>query len=235
MRPVWLLGIVAILSASPAAADITARYASPINNAVTITVEVNDRGDSRVSMGNQMAFLTVGGVAYVLGSDLSGVYAVTEEDWIAVQTANMRAALPADFGKSPELPAYEVIEGGTETVADRTGKVWWLRVKGEPTPTAGARPSGFDFVVNGDPDLAPVGRALARQMGASSAMMGAITEVARDFVMGNDEIFAKGTVIRMSRVMRLDSVDTNPVPASAFALPATVLTREQFAARSGSR
>lgn len=231
MKTAWPIAIALFLAAAPAAADISARYVSPMTSAITVTVEVNDKGDSRVSMGNQMAVVTLDGVSYLLQADLSGVYAVRQEDWIAVQVAAMRAALPADFGKGPELPPYEVTEGGTETVAGRTGKVWWLRMKGEPAPPGGSRPSGFDFVVSTDPDLAPVGRALANQMGQSSAMMAEVAGPS-GFMARSDSIFAKGTVIRMSRVMRLDSVDTKPVPASQFVLP-TILTREQFAQRSG--
>jgi hypothetical protein len=72
-------------------------------------------------------------------------------------------------------------------------------------------------------------------MGLSSAMMTAITGTPRSFTADTDAIFAKGTVIRMSRVMSLESVDTKPVPDSDFALPATILTREQFASRFSPR
>lgn len=235
MRMAWLIGIAAILTASPAAADITARYVSPINNAVAMTVQVNDKGDSRVSMGNQIAFLTIGGDTYLLLSDLSGVYAVRQEDWIAFHAEIMREALPADFAQESGLPTYAVTEGSTETIGGRVGKVWWLRAKGQPAPAAGATRSGFDFVVSADSDLAPIGRALAKQMAASSLMMTGVIGSMGNFSAGLTEIFAKGTVIRMSRVFRLDGVDTHAVPASEFMLPPTVLTREQFAARNGRR
>lgn len=233
MKPTWLFGIAAILCSSPAAADVTARYVSPMTQAVAMTVEVNDKGDSRVSIDNQMALLTVNGVSYLLLSDLSGTYAVTQDDWIAVQMEMMRAMMPHGFGQDADGSDYEMVEGGTETIAGRSGKVWTLRMK-TPRPVSAESPTGFDFVVSADPDLALVGRALAKTMGLSSAMMRAIRGPASSLSAKTDEVFAKGTVIRMSRVLRLDRVDSNPVPASEFALPATILTREQFATRSGA-
>lgn len=239
-----LVAVLVLLLASPAAADITARYVSGFNASMTMVVEVNDRGDSRVSMGNQMAVLTLDGQAYVLTADLAGTYAVKHEDMIAVIAAQGRAMM-AEMGHlpteaaAPEAPRMTAVQQGTETVAGRAGTVWAVLRPGEAgARTDGALQASLEFVVNTDPDLAPVGRVLASQYGASLEGMDRMLGV--PFGAGDGgmsaamrSIFERGTVIRFGRMFRLDSVDANPVPASQFVLPATVLTREQYAARSG--
>ena len=213
----------------PADAALTAHYVNP-QGLLAMTVEVNDRGETRISQGNQFAVLTVGGVTYLLLSDLSGTFAIRQEDWLAVNLAAVKKAMPAgakDLGK--DLPPYEIVRGGKEVVAGRTGTLWTVRRKGV------ADTAGFDFVICEDPDLAPIGAAFERQMASSAAGMAEVMGSAGDFGAKIDDAMKKGTVIRMSRILRLESVKGGVVPDADFVLPATVLTREQYAARTAGR
>jgi hypothetical protein len=208
-------------------ADVTARYVNP-DGLFVMTVEADDKGDSRISQGNQYAVLTRGGVAWLLLADLSGVYAVRQEDWLAVTLAKVRGAMPhpPDFHDTQQ---YEIVAGGAERVGGRSGTLWSLQEHGKPPSTV------FQFVISDDPDLAPVGRAFAAQFFASASGMGSMIGSVPAFAAKANEIFAKGTVIRMGHMLRLESVSKDPIPAADFALPAVILSREQYAARLEGR
>lgn len=226
-----LLASVALLAALGARADaaLTVRYVNP-QGLPAMIAEVNDRGDTRISQGNQYAVLTVGGVTYLLLSDLSGTFAIRQEDWFAVNLAAVNKAMPAadkDAGK--DLPPYEIVRGGNEVVAGRTGTLWTVRQKGAPDT------AGFDLVICEDADLAPIGVAFERQMAASTAGMAEVMGSAGGLGTKMAEVMKKGAMIRMSRVLRLESVKAGPVPDADFVLPPTVLTREQYAARIAGR
>jgi hypothetical protein len=240
MRPFWLA--IAILIAGPARADVTARYAmGPEPNSMpAMVVEVNDRGDSRVVMGNAMAVLTLDGVTYLLMADLRGTFVARQDDAIAMVAEQARALMSSQAStRSHETPPPRLsgpdagtVQGGTETVGGRTGTIWWLRTGREASPT------DMDFVVCTDPDLAPVGRVLAQQLAASRSAAGQmigpeITNGRGGLFDGIVAIFERGTVIRWSRLYRLESVDSHPISASEFVLPSAPLTRAQLEARLG--
>ena len=96
----------------------------------------------------------------------------------------------------------------------------------------------MDFVVCTDADLAPVGRVLARQFATSRSMAGQVVGPQMASGVGGlfdgmVAIFERGTVIRWSRLYRLESVDSHPIPPSEFALPSAPLSRAELAARLG--
>lgn len=228
--------LAASLASSPAAAaDITARYEFPAATGHMMTVQANDRGDSRLSFGERLAVVTRDGVSYLLMADLRGPFAIRQDEMVAAM-AEMVRGMASDVAPPPEpveaVNPYSPTEAGTETVAGRTGTVWRIS---PPSADEAAGRRGPDIVISTDADLAPIGRALARQW------------VSGDFVSGNvglagslaffpaavRSIVERGTIIRMGTVMRLHSVEPGPVPDSAFTLPGPVLTRSQFLARSG--
>lgn len=240
MRIRLIIALAAALAATPAAADVTAHYVvgDGANAAPAMSIEVNDRGDSRVSMGNRAAVITLDGVTYLVMADLGGVYVARQDDLLAVTIENARAMMGRDFhppahpqpAATADTHPLSVVQAGAETVGGRTGTVFELR-------DANARPGvhGLDFVVSTDADLAPVGRLLASQNRASHdglrQMIGSDVTDSSGFFSGIAAIFERGTVIRMGRIMRLASVDREPLPAADFALPSPPLTREQLAAR----
>jgi hypothetical protein len=231
MRMHWSLGVVAFVAVAPAHADVTAHFVAGGGSA-RMTIAVNDRGDSRITQGDEVSLLTVGGADYLLGTDRFGTFVARKEDFVAVQAEAARAA------RGPDQPAPQAdgdsaqwtlrpVRGGSETVGGRTGIVWTLRdSQGRPDLL------GAVYVISTDADLAPVGRVSARWM--TEAMTAAEQRGDTD-LNGHNEgvraIYAFGTVIRQGGDFALESVDTNPIPASEFALPSAPLSRAQLAAR----
>jgi hypothetical protein len=232
----WLLAAAILIGAAPAQADITARYSNP-DGLVALTAEADAKGDVRISYGNQYAVLRRDDTTYVLMGDLSGPFAVRQDDWMAVTFGKMRQFMQSHRAESgagkPSSdftgPPFVIVQGGRETVGGRNGTVWSLRLKDEPA--AQAAKNAFDFVVTDDPDLAPIGGLLAEQMIASTMGMQEMLGHKESMFQQMDSVFAKGTVIRFSRLLSLQSVDAKPVAPSEFELPATTLTREQYEAR----
>jgi hypothetical protein len=227
----------------PAAADMTARYSYAPGGPVVMTVEVNDRGDSRISGGSRMAAITVDGVAWVATGDLDGVYAVRRDDMFAameeVAQAMARATLPPEFANLPppsedETSGYRAVERGTITIAGRSGTRWLLASR-VPRPRDSMEPE-WVFVVSDDPQLAPIGRAIARQFRLERrgfSMSPAGGEFGGALPPEMLAVVQRGTLIGIDGQLYLRSVETAPVPPSAFTLPPTLLTREQFKVRAG--
>ena len=238
------LAVVLILIAAPAQADITARYAMgpPGGGMPAMVVEVNDRGDARIMSGNQAAMLTLDNVPYLIQGDLHGIYVARWDDLAALLAARFQAMMPhpspgtRPAALPPPPPATEFFAQGNETIAGRTGTRWVLR----PTERHAGRvqpEGGLDFVVSNDPELAPLGRVFLHSfetsMGGMRTMLGA--EGGRVAVFGRPmlEMFARGAVLRMGNMLRLESVDTHPIPASEFVLPSAPLSRAELEARLG--
>lgn len=219
------------LSRAASATDITARYVLPsIGNAI-MTVEADDHGNSRISVDGEPAVITTNGISYLLMEDSQGRYVVRREDMLAVANEIARAMIggaPIPEGAEPRIDFDPPARAGTETVAGRTGTTWVI------LGGAGSDGERVDLVVSADPDLAPIGRALALQFRESSISVGAGVgplglsgELPRALLA----ILERGAILRYGNMARLQGVDTRSIPASTFALPAAPMTREQLAAR----
>jgi hypothetical protein len=234
MRIVRAVAFAAILfGAEPAAAAMTAHYATSPGGEGRVVVQVNERGDSRISFGSEFALLTIGGVTYVLAADLSGLYAVRRDDVLALTEAASRAMLPPGVGPLPPAgndPPVRFTDEGTETVSRYRGTLWVY-----PAGAGGdTRNFRSEFVVSSDPSLAPIGRALAGQFRASENGLEAgigplLGKVPASFLA----VLQRGTVLRMYHILQLVDVEAQPIPPSVFTLAAPVLSRDQFIARVG--
>jgi co-chaperonin GroES (HSP10) len=214
------------------AADITARYVMPaIGNAVMI-VEADDHGNSRISVDDGTAVITTNGVAYVISTDGEGRFVVRREDMMAAVRELARQAVGApDLPPEPSaalarLPAPT--EAGPEIVAGRPGTRWIIE------PDAPPQADVMDVVLSADPELAPIGRALAAQFDESASGVG--TAVGSLGLRGDvpplvKALLGRGTILRYGQMARLESVAVGPIADSAFTLPAAPLTRAEFAAR----
>lgn len=238
MRLFWLAA--AMLIAGPARADVTAHYTmGPEHSAMpAMVVEVNGRGDARISMGNQMALVMLDGVAYLIQADLRGVYVARWDDLTALLGERIRATAPhspalngAGHSTMPAMPPF--VERGTETVGGRTGTLWSQRVDNGHGPPR----DGIDMVISSDPDLAPLGRVFARQfdmsLGGMRTMLGAAGPNMTSSFESMRALLARGAPLRMAHILRLENADTHPIPASEFVLPSAPLTRAQLEARLG--
>lgn len=227
----FLLGIAAWLVASYAtAAEIRARYALPTIGA-TMTVEVDDHGNSRISVNGESALITVNGVAYAIVTDTQGSYAVRQDDMLAAFNELARGMIGAGDNDLPEPDLSDgpaLTDSGLETVGGRTGTRW---VFGHPPPD-GEPPS--EVVISADSDLAPVGQVLSRQFqsstwsqGFSVGPLGLRGEVPPEVLA----LIARGTIIRFGTAARLEGVEAGPVSDSLFTLPSAILTRAEFETR----
>lgn len=211
--------------ATPASADITARYRTASGE--PLIVQVNDRGDSRIAH-NSSAVVTLNDISYVVVSAPRGDFAVRQDALIAELTRRTRER----WRRSPLLiPVYdyEAVADGAETVAGRTGTRWFASASDVQ------RPNDAAFVISTEPDLAVLGRALARQFGIAeytiSTADSAETGLGRVPPSLHRRI-AEGTLIRMAHMLSLESIEHRPVPARAFLLPRRILQPGSFLRRA---
>jgi TonB family protein len=218
------------LGSAPAQADVTARY--DVGTPMPLVVQVNDAGHARINMGRQSAILVRDGTAYVLMADLEGPYAIRYEELMAeIGEATRMLYHRQATTPGPAEPEYEAVEVGPATQAGYRGTAWTIVRHGQSP-----RPAPFELVVSSDPVLAPVGRAIARLATNEHdgfAPVWGTPSFGRGFLTAMHSVFRRGTVLRFGTLMRLQSVSTDPIPASTFALPGEPLTRQQFAARAG--
>jgi|ERR1044072_1239153 hypothetical protein len=204
-----------LLSAGPALADITARFAQP--DEPPMVAQVNDRGESRIEVADAV-YLTTGGVTYMIVEDAQGRFVARQEDFLALMS-ELLAAFPAD---SPPAPApLEIVERGTETLAGRTGTVFRISDPRRPSEP-------FDMVISTDPELAPLGRAVGSVIGPFSVT---VSRAMPAFGAAVSELAGRGTLLRFGPLWRLERIEIAPVPESTFALPGAPLDRDALRAR----
>jgi hypothetical protein len=223
--PIALLAL--LLSDGPAAADIRARYRTGGGDMI---VQVNDRGDSRIDRGGS-AVVTIEGVSYVVASDAQGDFAVRQDEMLAeIGRRERERNPPVRDPLQLSADSFRAAAAGTESVGGRTGIRWTLRMR-----NGVALSEGLVFVISRDADLAPLGGALARQFSiARYTVATADNPVGRlgQVPASLHRLIAAGTVIRVGTLFSLVDVEARPVPASAFALPATILPADRFLARA---
>src|SRR5687767_15289187 len=88
------------------AADVTARYLQGAGGGPAMTIQANDRGDSRLSLGDQMAVITRDGVTHIVMADLRGPYAIRQDDLVAAMREMVRG-MAGDVGPEPEAGQAE--------------------------------------------------------------------------------------------------------------------------------
>jgi hypothetical protein len=240
------------MAAASAQADITARYEGAGNQAPTVSIAVDDAGQVHVEGGRpnqpdqRMVLITRGGVGYFSGTDVQGSFVARQDDMLAVVNDAIRQAMPAavrDALSHVAQARFEIVEGGLETVGGRQGRVYTLRPVLPPAPVPASAHGGdgtdnpdapqppFEIVISDDPELAPVGREMARLFASGvpliEAVLGALPETATQL----QNLLARGTPLRIGDQFQLRSVSAAPIPDRTFALPAPPLTRAQLAER----
>jgi hypothetical protein len=219
MRFPWTIAFAALVLAGPAQADITARYRQSTGEPDMI-VQVNDLGESRMNV-TEAAYVTTGGVAYVLVTDDRGGYVVRHADFMSLLDELVRATSPA--GPPTGTGPVRIEEGGTETVGGVSGRVFRLSDPRNPS-------DAFELVIATDPALAPLGRAMAAPLvPVFATMQGGAPGIAEAMT----QVLGRGALLRFGHVFRLASIESGPIPASAFVLPSTPISREALAERLG--
>jgi len=221
MRAASLLAaLFALVLSAPAHADITARFRQA--DGQPMVVEVNESGESRTTVSHAV-YVTTGGVTYIILTDAQGTFVVRQQDFMALMAQLLRAAGQADPRADGE--GVTMAEAGNETLAGRVGTVFRLSRPQHPADS-------LDLVISADPELAALGRALAGHIAPFfTTMGGAMPGVAA----AASELMARGTLIRLGDLWRLDSVETAMVAPSSFALPSAPISAQALAARLGIR
>lgn len=222
MRFSLLIFAALLVAASPAAADVTLRYSGD----EPMIVEALADGTGRISFGEDSVILTPDGVSWVIVHAEATPFAVRHDE-LALATAEWahEQGLVAD---KPADQTFTIVEAGPEKVAGRIG----TRFRLLPRVAAGERPKmpATDAILSADADLAPAGRVLARHLLATTDMTGMVAAPRAGLRQAFAALLEKGTVLRLSGLMKLESVDRAPIPRTHFALPARILDRAEFKA-----
>jgi hypothetical protein len=238
----------------------TGKYAPSLIFAVADNGQV--RAETiRLNQPEERAILiTRGGVGYVSAADAQGRFVGRQDDLLVVAGEVMRAAVPPDARTAMRHLAamrFEIVEGGMETVGGRRGRLYRVTpvmapvgpvvapegnvgpagphghdFDGPEADEENATPPAFEVVISDDPELAPIGREMARLFDSGSVLLEALFGTMPGAVGQVRQLLARGTLIRLSDEVRLGGVDRAVIPQSAFDLPGRVLTRAQLRARA---
>lgn len=114
-----------------------------------------------------------------------------------------------------------IVPAGTERVAGIEGRVYRLTLTGGDQP-----PHSFEMVISTDPRLAAAGREILRFYDQLRAPVTAVTGSEPQPYAAIRGLLASGTPLRVGPHYRLREMEVRAVPASLFALPGPVLSRE---------
>jgi hypothetical protein len=219
MRFKFMAALLVLLPA-PALADVTATYAVQDK---TVTIEVEDGGNARMTVGDKVTLIRRDGVDYVAAKDAMGaVHVVRALDLLAMAQAQIK-------GTDAPLPGrhdLSLSQGAAETVAGYPGTVWKL------VPDAGSGApnmpvAAFDFVISADPKLAPVA-AYFRHLIDTVVPMFLPMMGESNFVARADELFGHGAPIRIGPLLTLTRVETGEIADDRFTLPGPVMSAAEF-------
>ena len=218
MKSIKVSGAIGLLAfATPALADMTANYIGP-NGAMTMKIEVASNGDMRGQTGAPNAyFITRDGHGYMIQATFDGPAVMRVEDMatvVAEQMKKMMPNMPPPNGK--DAPSFALAKGGEVTIRGRKGIAYYMGVAKD------GKPIGDPIVViSTDPDLAPIGVAMASQFNMSVAMMGQVLGDASPW-KGMQDVLKTGAPIVFTG-LQLATVNHDLIPAARFVLPAEPL------------
>lgn len=248
----WLpiLALAALGLPSAASADVTARYAGAGKYAATMNVAVDESGQVRAEAGppnnaaQRIVLIRREGVDYVSAADAQGRFVARTGELFALVGEMIRTSIPQSARDAIRAAAdirFEITPGGMETVAGREGRIYRITQIAPPTPRpasaqAGQEPPGaempsLEIVISEDPEIAPVGREMARLFESGLGLADSVTGTRPAAIGQIRALLARGTLIRFANELRLRSVRTDPIPDSAFVLPGPVLTRAELRER----
>jgi hypothetical protein len=225
MRFLLLLTTLCALAPATARADTTLRYVPELEGGLGLVIEADARGHVRAEGSGGLVLIIRDGVTYmVVGHEDHAVARI--EDAAAVAT-EARARRPSSL-VSPRPPArYTVSAHGPQSVGQRAGIAYSLTAS-PPIPGA----TFNDIVISTDPALIPLGHSFAQVVGAQTLLFEAALGVGDvDGDRAAMDVLSRGLLLRMVGNYHLESLATDPIPASRFDLPGPLLTRDQLRAR----
>jgi hypothetical protein len=245
-RPLLLAALAGALLATPALADVTVHYrpvlpdSAPADirtNPPTLTVAADEAGQARMEMlapgapGTPrpgVAFITREGTRYVaLNGPGPGMQMVArQEDVLALVSQFAAPLLRGSVQGAVQMAMQQRIEiqpVGPETVSGVQGNLYRVvAVTGE------TRSPPVEIVVATDPRLAPVSREFASLAESLRPTVVSLLGGEPQAYMAFRGLMGLGAPLRIGNEVRIESVSTDDVPDSQFALPGPVMTREQL-------
>lgn len=253
-RPLLLAALITTFLATPALADVTVRYravlpdSAPANirqNPPTLLVSADGAGQARMEMlqpgvpvteGSHppgVAFITREGVGYIaLNGPGPGMQMVARfDDALALITQFARPLLQGSAREGMQQvmqQRIEIVPVGPEIVSGVQGNLYRIvLVMGE------TRSPPVEIVIATDPRLAPIGREFARFAESMRPTVVSLLGGEPQAYMAFRGLMGLGAPLRVGNEMRIDSVSTDDVPDSQFALPGPVMSREQLQQMAG--
>jgi hypothetical protein len=245
-RPLLLAALVGTVLATPALADVTVRYrpvlpdsapAETRANPPTLTVAADVAGQARMEMlapgapGTPrpgVAFITREGTRYVaLNGPGPGMQVVArQEDVLALVSQFAAPLLHGSAQEGVRMAMQQRIEiqpVGPETVSGVQGNLYrFVAIMGE------TRSPPVEIVVATDPRMAPVGHEFARLAESLRPTVVSLLGGEPQAYMAFRGLMGLGAPLRIGDHVRIDSISTDDVPDSQFALPGPVMNREQL-------
>lgn len=220
------IGLLAF--ATPALADMTANYVGP-NGAMTMKIEIASNGDMRGQTGAQNAyFITRDGHGYLIQATFDGPAVMRVEDMATVMTEQMKKMMPnMPPANGDDAPSFALAKGGEVTIRGRKGMAYYMGTAEDGKPIGDPI-----LVISTDPDLAPLGVAIAYQFSMSVVMMGQVLGGSNP-LKGMQDILKTGTAIVFSG-LQLDTVNHDLIPAERFVLPAEPLKIDEVRKTMGA-
>lgn len=231
MRSMFVcLGLSSACLPIPAMADIAGRYETRDGNAVIemeMTVEADDSGNVRFQMaGSGGYYLFHDGELFVVEKDNDNFTVIRTADLFAVQQEAMarlgwKGADPSE-GMTP--PSFQFAPMGEEIVGGRAGIGYGI------VSETNEEPMYASIVIGSDPELAPLGQAIAFAQQASVKGMGSMGSMLGMMNADMIELLQGGAPLRMLKI-ELTDVSLDPIPKVRFELPAEPLTINQLRAK----
>jgi hypothetical protein len=234
----WLFFAIA----SPAFADTTAVYASPAGS-FKLTIEIAANGDVRSDIAGKpgMYLLILTGKGFIITSTSEGPVVDRVEDVKPALEVFFEKRGPPDFKartKRMESSAdtampLTLVKGDDVIVQGRKGTPYYtaLRGPGAPDHISGKPPPNVSppvIVVSNDPELAPLGIAMARQFQLTNSM--APWSFAGPLIQRIDDLLKTGAPLDIYDG-ELIAISHAPIPPSRFDLPAAPESREDLIKR----
>lgn len=219
----YLLAAILALLPLPALADVTARYSAGKD---VLLVESDDAGNSRIGIEGKFGIIRRDGHDYAVMTMSTGETKVAELSGLLslMSTAMAGKAKAAAQDDAPEMK-FVLVTKGEAAVGTRKGAVWSF---GPEVGLEGKAEKQLEFVMTGDPDLAPIGAIFGRTVETLLPLLNAVMPGTADFGPKAIELMAKGAALRIDKVIELQSIDTAEIDAKRFELPAPLVEPTEF-------
>jgi hypothetical protein len=213
----YAAAILLMAFGSPALADMAANYVGP-NKALTMKIEIAANGDIRGTTSNPNSyFITRAGHGYMIQASFNGPAVMRMEDISVVMAEQIKRLMPnMPPGAEDQAPSFDLSKGGIVSIRGRKGTAYYMGKTTTRSPTE--QPV---IVISTDPALAPLAVAMQHQFAMSIEAMSHMFGKASPFAQIQAALKDGAPLVFTG--MELDSVNTDPIPASEFALPADPL------------